>query len=901
LKGEWVHKSGVSFKGLFYKDRFQKGTFYFPDGDSFEGEWTVTYKKYKLKKGIFKFADGSSTPFTPNQNLYIPSRIISNKIKNQILSNRKEIKSMQNLNNQRRSQLFKNNIYSPSFQNSRSNSRSVSRSPNRFNFDKNDILSDTNGKDDFIDKSIFDAIPTKNIAISIDQVNQINENNYLISQFLDKPEVSSETSLSKKGQLNSLWNEKSTRLGDQETRLVGKIFFSDCSNGTSCLFVGHFDQPECVSTKNALIIGIGGFYQEFVNDDNAPSLPNSNRLNLHKIFQFSYSPRIGGAFLSEEEFDKGENKCSKTLYYNGIYLQYYQSRKYVPIDLVRHLPDKRNLTYFPENKKSFKENKSSVQDSENIIGYISFPFEKHLISILGYFVGNIQSFSIRGIVLFNNSLKVSRVKMGFQISKSRLQFKLPKFEKVISSLESFFDHIQLTQMKIFLDKPNSSKLNGFHIYQTSKNRIFNGFFFNDYLMIHKDTIPDSMKESSSSSKDSIRKTKTTSCLNCSKKSLSTLNSSLQVEQLISLLKSKLCSNCNEKFFNNNSSQKYNSYYSKASNQFNKSSKMNSEFASDLEKNVANLEKTDFPFESPFKVDSSGYGLNEFIKEDLSKGPTRSPNYFKGEINDGKKQGFVYENFKDEECFAGFYKNGFRQGFGQLYKYGKFHYKGQFRKGRQHGQGIIKFVNGETYECQFRNNSLVHSQIKGQIKAPIINNSNKKYSSRYSISPKNMKSEHLVLSRDKNRKEKKRNHFSQTERIQKVEFSRLQANSKAMRLKKNELKQVSLFQKKFIEDSKDCTLNEWIYTAHKKIQDSDKKFPTPKWTKEQQEMFDDKSDLEISDLEASSISRSISKGRKLNHWKSPKRKSKTVFLFKNIDSLNFKNDHVKEQNNSGRFK
>lgn len=717
---------------------------------------------------------------------------------------------------------------------------------------------------------------TQNSAINVDQIHHINKKNYRISQLLSNgPEQSS----SDPEAGSSLSIEKVIRpspklLSDASNSIPGKIFFSDCSNGTSCLFVGHFKDPECVSTENAFIIGIGGFHQEFSNK--GPKSNESNhRQNLDKIVQFSYSPRVSGAFVSEEKFSRGSKKTSKTLFHNGIRLQLFYSPEFAPVDLVRFLPSKNELNNSVRNKSS-QEKPKSLKKSE-VLGLVTFPFEKYLISLFGYINGNIKSFSLSGVALFNRSLPVSQVKMGFQVFKSRLQFKLPRMEKIIRSLDSFFDHVQLSQMKFFLEKPDPQKINGYHVYKIAKERTFQGFFFNDFLIIHKDAMQNCISDSSPP-----KLTKESpigspfECLNCAKKPLSSLMAMDEnFGDFISNCKANLCSNCKEKFFgglekkeNNKKNNKLYKSYQLTSEKTKKEIKTPYKINGKIEAG----DKIDFPFEGTFRIDSHGFSLTDFLKETEKKGPTKSPNYFKGEILNEKKQGFVYENFENNECYAGDYIDGFREGTGKLYKYQNYFYQGQFRKGRKWGKGVISFPNGEHFKCEFRNNVLTHftKQPKGSI--PVLTTAKKNNKSRKSISPSAKTREKKSL------KQKRWSNF--------IKYEKPQMRSKSQN-KKKKLRRFTFFEQESPKSARVNNLTEWINRKQEIMYQKESLKSTPKWTPEQKELFDDKSDAELTDLKASTMSRSRSRGMSPKMWKSPKKLKETVFLFANVDSLNFK--------------
>lgn len=64
-EGEFVHFSGLKFKGTFNRDRFYKGVLKFVDGDYLRGEWGSKKGRWVLKKGKF-FSDQNKLIFTFN-------------------------------------------------------------------------------------------------------------------------------------------------------------------------------------------------------------------------------------------------------------------------------------------------------------------------------------------------------------------------------------------------------------------------------------------------------------------------------------------------------------------------------------------------------------------------------------------------------------------------------------------------------------------------------------------------------------------------------------------------------------------------------------------------------------------------------------------------------------------
>ena len=158
----------------------------------------------------------------------------------------------------------------------------------------------------------------------------------------------------------------------------GKIFFSDCSNGTSCVFIGQFLTPQKIGTENALSIGIGGFYQEFYHSSPTKQESTSKRYkkgsnnltknpHLQKIFQFSYTPRIKAACSREEHFHLGEKISCKTLYADGTLLQFFYNSK--SFNWIKTLAQKRqgnqhrfvdftNSNHYPGSSSNFNKNPS---------------------------------------------------------------------------------------------------------------------------------------------------------------------------------------------------------------------------------------------------------------------------------------------------------------------------------------------------------------------------------------------------------------------------------------------------------------------------------------------------------------------------------------------------------------
>ena len=742
----------------------------------------------------------------------------------------------------------------------------------------------------------IEEFSTENLNVSTFQINAINEKNYKLSHILDTDKNHFSNVDSGNAKCHSVLsaaktNRPKTPPSPQKAKIMGKIFFYDCSNGTSCLYVGDFESPNCVSTANALIVGIGGFYQEFVNDSthqNEPFLLNQ-KLNLKKIFQFSYSPRLRGAFVSEEEFDQGNRKSSRTLYHNGILLQIFFTEKYVPAELTRFL-QKQEMFNLDYKTKSSEAEADSEEGSENY-GYVSFPFEKQLISIFGIVKGNEKQFVIKGKALFNHSLEISTAELSFGVSRNQVSIKIPDYDKTIHSIESFFTQIQISKMKLLLEKPDESKISGYHIYKGSGQQKLQGFFLNDHLIVHKDQI-DECKNANFDQRMSSPGSGQPDCLNCQGKSADHLVArNISVPRLVELIKSKLCKGCAGKLFEPSS---LNSSSSVSSNE-NKYAKKSICFPvqrSDIDPNSnpnkkklnAKMEKITFPYESPFSLKEKGYGLAEYEEDNHKIGPVHTPNFFKGEIKHGKKQGFIYENFENEECYAGFYKNGFRQGFGQLYKYGKYFFEGKFRKNRKHGPGKIWFVNGEFFDCYFKNNSIERKTPNQKLRSDKTKTEKKKMP-KPSISPSKSKHNYKSPRRSRISRNQKGKPISTNKGLPKVEFSVLQANSKAMNKKKKRgHRPLGLFKHK-LEKEKCSNLNDWITMTQQKIH-SKRESASPRWTKQHKELFDDKSDLEFSDIDKSHRSKIQGSILRSGYSKSPKKIHRTVFLFEDKDSLNF---------------
>lgn len=914
MRGKWVHKSGLSFEGQFYKDRFQKGVFHFPDGDSFEGEWSVRYKKYFLKSGVYRHVNGSSVHCVQGQNLYIPSKAKASAKGKLEKRRRKKTKSLVDLEileiENQTSQIYSQ--FSP-LSSSLSNKSSFGVA-NRFQLNLNNNLNfpaktNKSPANKEIDLPNIEEFSTENMNVSTFQINAINEKNYQLSHFLKSDQNYSSNVGVRNGKFDSV--SSGTQLEDshlgtafaKNKKIKGKIFFYDCSNGTSCLYVGDFEEPSCVSTENALIIGIGGFYQEFVNNTRHKSHDSvsSRKLNLRKIFQFSYSPRLRGAFVSEEEFELGLRKSSRTLYHNGIMLQLFFARKFVPTELRRFsLPQE---TSSSEYKTKSSEADVDQQDSSDNFGLVSFPFEKQLLSIFGIVKGNEKQFFIKGKALFNNSLEISNAELSFRTSKNQIGFKISGYERTIDSIDSFFAQIQISKMKVMLQKPDMTKINGYHIYNGKNQSKFQGFFLNDFLIIHKDRIEEcNGAHVHSCPPQESPESETSECYNCREKTADhLLGRNVSIEKLVELIKTKLCNKCENKLF---LPKNLNLSHSSTSSNENKYAKKTIYFPSqgkevDPDSNPNKLKSTDklskitFPYESPFNLTKRGYGLADYKLENHKMGPVKSPNFFKGEIQSGKKQGFIYENFENEQCYAGFYKNGFRQGFGQLYKYGKYFYEGKFRKGRKHGPGKIWFVNGEYLSCRFNNNS-IEQETSNKKSTSSHSKPKTKTSRKPSITfLKNAKSNNSPKQERISRNQKK-NPASTKSDCPKVEFSVLQANSRAMNNKKKRgFKPLNLFKNK-LENENSSNLNEWITMAQQKIH-SKRESTNPKWTKEQKEMFDNKSDLELSDIDKSQRNKTQASILKSGYSKSPKKRLRTVFLYKDKDSLNFnKNYEIKRK-------
>ena len=595
-----------------------------------------------------------------------------------------------------------------------------------------------------------------------------------------------------------------------------------------------------------------------------------------------------GAFISEEHFEKGVKKACRTLYHDGTLLQLFYSKALLAPEMLKFLPDVDWQSVEKRTKSS--ETFGSEEERGLEIGLVSFPFEKELISILGIFKGNEKFFSLKGNVLFNNSLYICPVKMILKISKNSVHFEIPSFSKVIKSISSFFMQVQLSQMNLFLQKPDPTKINGYHIYNVPGSGNFQGLFLNDHLVIHKDHIEDC----GGFGRNPVEKVKPPTivpfdCHNCLGKPVEgLLGGSTSIKNAIALIKSKLCKVCKAELFKEKDfSQKFNSMENQK--EFRKKLIV---FLSNLKdydmtanpakmENLDQMEKVEFPYEKAFEIQTAAYGKVDYQKENHKSGPTTSPNFFKGEIKNGKKQGFVYENFEGDECFAGFYKDGFRIGFGQLYKYGKYYYEGQFRKGRKHGKGAIWFANGEHQVSQFNNNLMTEESPKVQSKSQ---------EPQAKMTPSISPSRSNVTDKSPRRRRVSRNQkaieLSKPSPKFKVEFSRLQANSRAMRQKRKRVpKPLNLFKEELEQQKKSETLKGWINDAQERIHRPKKK-SRPKWTKEQQELFDDKSDLEVSDIDRSQLSKLKNSQVKSVTLKSPMDMKKTIFLFENKRMLNF---------------
>jgi hypothetical protein len=625
-------------------------------------------------------------------------------------------------------------------------------------------------------------------------------------------------------------------------------------------------------------------------------------MNLKKILQFSYSPRLLGAFTSEEEFDKGQKKCSRTFYYNGTLLKLFYGRKYVPMELIKHLPEP-NMDSVERKTKASDTVESDSEDKIEKIGLVTYPYEKQLLSVFGIFKGDEKTFTIKGNVLFNNSLYICPVQMSYRSSKRMTHFKIPSFNKVMTSVDSFFMQVQLSQMKVVLEKPDPSKINGYHIYNTPSRQKFQGLFLNDHLILHKDHI----EESNQMARGLEFKMRSPTlipfdCYNCLGKPMDSLiKGSSSVKDILQVIKSKLCKVCRlEMFREGELSNKYSSMeeqkdYAKKKiffPNFVNEGEMNTnpKFKADAH----TMEKMDFPFEKPFEVNPDGYGQSNYQQENHKQGPTESPNFFKGEIKQGKKQGFIYENFQGDECFAGYYRDGFRQGFGQLYKYGKYYYEGLFRKGRKHGKGHITFQSGESFTCSFNNNFL-STQSRTNTTKSQGPKSRPMSANKPSISPSRSNVTDRSPARRRRQPRKKKSTLeiqmpgSKPERN--VEFSRLQANSRMMKERKQrKSKPLNLFKEDLEREREGVNLNEWIDSKQKSIHEKNSKARVSRWTPEQRELFDGKSDLEYSDIDKSGLTRMDSSVTRSGLFKSPNFKRKPVFLFENMDSLNFKNSN-----------
>ena len=122
--------------------------------------------------------------------------------------------------------------------------------------------------------------------------------------------------------------------------------------------------------------------------------------------------------------------------------------------------------------------------------------------------------------------------------------------------------------------------------------------------------------------------------------------------------------------------------------------------------------------------SSGFGLSVKLNSDEDNN-----RIYLGKFSDNMKNGFGFEPI-DSKCFIGYYKNNMKNGIGifidsnekyhgGIYNEGQltndqimgdpnYYYRGNAKKGKKHGKGVITWRNGESYEGDF-----FEEKIEGQ--------------------------------------------------------------------------------------------------------------------------------------------------------------------------------------------
>ena len=75
--------------------------------------------------------------------------------------------------------------------------------------------------------------------------------------------------------------------------------------------------------------------------------------------------------------------------------------------------------------------------------------------------------------------------------------------------------------------------------------------------------------------------------------------------------------------------------------------------------------------------------------------------YKGEIKNGKPNGFGFQTYKNGNKYFGEHKNGFPNGQGRsIYPDGSM-YLGEYKDGKFHGQGTFTYLNGDKYVGEFK--------------------------------------------------------------------------------------------------------------------------------------------------------------------------------------------------------
>ena len=74
--------------------------------------------------------------------------------------------------------------------------------------------------------------------------------------------------------------------------------------------------------------------------------------------------------------------------------------------------------------------------------------------------------------------------------------------------------------------------------------------------------------------------------------------------------------------------------------------------------------------------------------------------FKGEVKDGKPNGFGIVNYPNGNNYKGDFLDGMEHGFGTLFFLEGHKYEGEFKYGLQHGEGKVTWSNGKKFVGEF---------------------------------------------------------------------------------------------------------------------------------------------------------------------------------------------------------